>query len=321
MMDSVGSYRQNEGLKGLAALLAAYSLWGLVVILFKQFSGWASAFDVVAHRAVWSLVLLLPLVLFAGRMRICLTIFSNPKLLGGLVLSSLLISINWLVFVLSIETDRVLESSFGYYINPLVSVLLGVLVLSERLRPVQMISLLLASLSIGAMLWLLRIVPWISLVVAVSFALYGLMHKILAVDHLEGLFIETVLLAPIALAWLVWRALMPGAMGFPAMGDIGWQEWLLLISSGAATVIPLLLFVYGVRRRSLTTVGFTQYITPTGHFLTAVLIYGELFGGWHLLIFSGVWVALGIFLVDLFRHEKQRHRNLRAAASFASENT
>lgn len=290
------------------SLVAAYSLWGcLVVILFKQFTGWAPAHDVVAHRVIWALLLLLPLVLYLGKFGKCLSILATPRLLGGLVLSSLLISTNWLVFVWAVETDRVLESSLGYYILPLVNVLLGVVVLSERLRSAQSVSLLLVSVSVAAMLWLLGIIPWIPLVVAVSFAFYGLLHKILAVDHLEGLFIETALLSPVALLWLVWRAIVPGAMGIPAMGQTGWQEWLLLMSSGAGTAIPLLLFVYGVRRRSMTTVGFTQYINPTGQFLVAVFIYGELFSGWHLLIFSGIWVALVIFMVDLVRHEKGRH--------------
>ena len=305
-MPSLPDYRHNEALKGLLALILAYVLWSFGVILFKQFSTSVPTIDVVAHRAVWSALFLLPIVLFAGKWRSCVKALTTPKLLGGLVISSLLISFNWLVFIWSIETDRVLQSSMGYYINPLCSVLLGVVVLSERLRPAQIVSVLLASASVAAMLLLLGILPWIPVCLAFSFALYGLLRKVLAVDHLEGLFIEIVLLLPFALLWLGWRAFDPTIFGLPDVSGIGIGSWLLLMFSGPATAIPLLLFAYGVRRRSLTTVGFTQYINPTLQFLLAVLLYGEVFGGWLLLIFSGVWTALAIFLVDLLRHERKR---------------
>ena len=296
-----------EASKGLLALILAYVLWAFGIILFKQFSTHVPTADVVAHRAIWSVLFLLPIVLLAGKWRSCLKALTTPKVLGGLALTSLLISINWSVFIWSIETDRVLQSSMGYYINPLCSVLLGVVVLSERLRPAQIVSVLLASASVAAMLLLLGIVPWIPVCLAFSFAFYGLLRKVLAVDHLEGLFIEIVLLLPFALAWLGWRALDPTIFGMPDVSGIGISAWLLLMFTGPATAIPLLLFAYGVRRRSLTTVGFTQYINPTLQFLMAVLLYGELFGGWLLLIFSGVWTALAIFLVDLLRHERKRH--------------
>ena len=300
------NYFRSEAAKGLAALVCAYTLWALAVILFKQFSGRAPSLDVVAHRAVWSFVFLVPLILLAGRARETLRILVTPRLLGGLACSAALVSVNWLIFVWSIETDRVLQSSLGYYINPLVTVWLGVLILKEVLRPAQVAAAALATASVCAMLLLLGIVPWIPVSLAVSFALYGLVRKLLTVDHLQGLFIETLLLLPLALAWLVWRALQPEATGGLPMSDLAIGEWLLLALAGPTTAMPLLLFVYGVQRRSLTVVGFTQYINPTLQFLLAVVVYGELFGSLHLAIFAGIWAALAIFLVDLYRHEKRR---------------
>ena len=307
MNDSV-AYHQSQAFRGLVALILAYSIWSLGVVLFKLL-GNVPALDIVAHRAVWSFIFLLPIIIFANRWRSCYTTLMTPKLLGGLAVTSLLISSNWLVFVWSIETDRVVQSSLGYYINPLISVLLGVVLLSERLRRAQMLSLLLATISVGAMLWLLGIIPWISVTLAVSFAFYGLFRKMIAVDHLDGLFIETILLLPIALGWLLLRWNAPEMTGQPSV-DIGLREWGLLALGGPSTAIPLLLFAYGIRRRSLTVVGFTQYINPTLQLLLAVLVYGELFGGLHLLIFSGIWLALGIFLFDLIRHEKERAREI-----------
>ena len=307
-MNASVAYHQSQAFRGLVALILAYSLWSFGVVLFKLLDS-VPAIDIVAHRAVWSFLFLLPIMIFARRWRSCYAVLTTPKLLGCLIVTSLLISINWLVFVWSIETDRVVQSSLGYYINPLVSVLLGVVVLSERLRAAQIISLLLATVSVGAMLLLLGVVPWISMALAVSFALYGLLRKMIAVDHLDGLFIETVLLLPIALGWLLLRSNAPEMTGMPPV-DMGLREWTLLALGGPATAIPLLLFTYGVRRRSLTVVGFTQYINPTLQLLLAVFVYAEVFGGLHLLIFTGIWVALAIFLFDLIRHEKERAREI-----------
>ena len=300
------SHSGGERTRGLLALACAYTLWALAVVLFKQFSGRVPSLDVVAHRAAWSFLFLLPLILLAGRWRQTLRIVATPKLLAGLACTALLISVNWLIFVWSIENDQVLQSSLGYYINPLFSVWLGVVILGEVLRPAQLAAAGLAAVSICAMLILLGIVPWISISLAFSFALYGLLRKLLAVDHLQGLFVETLLLLPVALGWLVLRASHVDAPGFPSMLDLGIGEWLLLALAGPATATPLLLFVYGVQRRSLTVVGFTQYINPTLQFLLAVAVYGEVFGSLHLAVFAGIWTALAIFLVDLYRHEKRR---------------
>ncbi|MCY4034382.1 MAG: EamA family transporter RarD [Hyphomicrobiales bacterium] len=307
-MNASVAYHQSQAFRGLVALILAYLLWSFGVVLFKLLDG-VPAIDIVAHRVVWSFLFLLPVMIFASRWHSCYVVLTTPKLLGGLIITSLLISINWLVFVWSIETDRVVQSSLGYYINPLVSVLLGVMVLSERLRVAQIISLLLATMSVGAMLLLLGVVPWISMALAVSFALYGLLRKMIAVNHLDGLFIETALLLPIALGWLLLRSNAPEMTGLPPV-DVGLREWMLLALGGPATAIPLLLFTYGVRRRSLTVAGFTQYINPTLQLLLAVFVYAEAFGGSHLLVFAGIWMALAIFLFDLIWHEKERAREI-----------
>ena len=306
-------YFQTDSGRGLAALVCAYTLWALGVVLFKQFSGRIAAADVVAWRGVFSLLFLLGVVAYVGKsatphpLAWCghlikqWSILKNARLTCGLGISAALVGVNWLVFVWSIETERVLQSSLGYYINPLVTVWLGVLILGESLRPAQTAAMALATASVCAMLLLLGILPWIPVALAVSFALYGLARKILGVDAIQGLFIETLFLLPIALAWLAW-----GDVGGLAVSEYGAVDWALLALCGPATAVPLLLFVYGVRRRSLTVTGFTQYINPTLQFLLAVVIYGEMFGRLHLLIFAGVWVALAVFLADLYRHEKRR---------------
>ena len=288
----------SESGRGLAALCCAYTLWASAIMLFKQFEGRIDAADLVAWRAIFSLLFLLPLIAHAGKTQEAVRMLTSPRIAAGLTTTALLVGANWAIFVWSIETERVLQSSLGYYINPLVTVWLGVLILGEKLRPAQVTAMALATVSVCAMLLLLGIVPWIPVALAVTFALYGLMRKMLGVDAIQGLFCETLLLLPLAAAWLTW--------GGARIDRLSLDEWILLALCGPATAVPLLLFVYGVRRRSLTVVGFTQYINPTLQFLLAVVVYGEAFGRLHLAIFAGIWVALAVFLADLYRHEKKR---------------
>jgi len=273
--------------------LAAYCTWGSFPIFFKSLYG-ATPLEIVCHRIIWSAVFLLVLICarrqfgqFAGTMR-------NRQVLTTLCCSTLLIATNWLVFIYAVQHGEVLQSSLGYFITPLISVLLGGIFLQERLNRWQLLSVLLAVAGVLNLTFRLSRFPWIALALAGSFGLYGLLRKVVRVEAMIGLAVETLLLAPIALGYLVYLA--------------AWQENaflagilrldLLLPLSGVVTAIPLLLFVGAARRLQLTTIGFLQYITPSLHFMLAVGLYKEPFSTGHLLSFVCIWVGLGIFSSD-----------------------
>jgi chloramphenicol-sensitive protein RarD len=195
------------------------------------------------------------------------------------------------VFIWAITDGRVLETSLGYYINPLVNVLLGVLVLRERLSPWQALAVALATIGVLNLAFQLGSIPWVSLTLAVSFGIYGLIRKTIRLNSIEGLFVETALIAPLALGYLIYL----GVTGTGALGAHDGTTDILLLLSGVVTALPLLAFASAARRLQYTTVGFFQYIAPTGHFLLAVFVYGEAFTGAHLVTFGLIWTALAIF--------------------------
>jgi len=207
-----------------------------------------------------------------------------------------MITANWLVFLWAVNTDRVLDASLGYYINPLVSVFLGFVFLGERLRRLQGLAVLLAAAGV-VVLTATHGLPWISLVLGFSFGLYGLLRKLADVPAMVGLFIEIGLLTPFAVGYLVWL----GASGEGAFAAGDSRITLLLVAAGPVTTIPLLLFSDGIRRLTLATVGFLQYMTPTGHFILAITVFDEPFDATHLAAFGFIWTALGLYTFDLRR--------------------
>lgn len=280
---------------GLVLGLTAYALWGVLPIYFKELHG-VPAVDIVAHRILWSLPFLAGLITARrgwGKVRAAL---SRPRTLAVLFLSALLIGGNWLLYVYAVTGGHILAASFGYYLNPLANVLLGRFVLRERLSRMQWTAVAIAAagitvLAAGALGQL-----WMSLALCISFALYGLLRKIVHADPLTGLSIETAVLFPLAFAWLGSRALASQ----PVMGSDARDTGLLLIA-GIVSTTPLLLFTAAAKRLPYSTLGMLQFIAPTLQFLIAVLLYGEPFTTAHAIAFPAIWAALALYVIALVR--------------------
>ncbi len=285
-----------EARTGLLYGLIAYLVWGFFPIYFKAIAS-VPPLQVVSHRIAWSVFFL---ALLIGRRRswsdIREALVERSSLLI-LVATAILIATNWLVFIIAVEHGQVLQSSLGYFITPFVSVLLGFLFLKERLRRLQVVALLLAAAGVLILTIRLGSFPWTALTLALTFGSYGLLRKVVRADSLTGLTVETILLAPFACGYLIfcaWR-------GDGAFLTAGIQTSLLLASAGVVTAVPLLLFSAAARRLRLSTIGFLQYITPTLHFLLAVLLYNEAFSPAHLASFLLIWAGLAAYSWDAYR--------------------
>jgi chloramphenicol-sensitive protein RarD len=281
--------------RGFAFGVAAYGLWGILPIYFKAIAA-VAAVDIVAHRVLWSLPFL-ALLLFASRAwgEVAQTL-RDRRTMGLLLVTSVLIAVNWLLYVYAITTGHILAGSLGYYLNPLVNVLLGRFILNERLSWLQWAAVAIAAAGIAALIGGALDQLWISLSLAASFATYGLLRKIASVEAVAGLAIETALLFPLAIAWLGWRL----AIGAPSLGSTG-TETALLILAGIVSTTPLLLFTGAARRIPYSTLGMLQFLAPTLQFLLAVLVYGEAFGRSHAIAFGAIWVALTLYVIALVR--------------------
>lgn len=278
---------------GVAYGLAAYGLWGVFPLYFKVLDeAGVTPWEILVHRILWSALLLAVLITIQTRWRELWAAACNRKTLATLCISTLLIAINWLTFLYAIAIDQVLQASLGYFLTPLMNVLIGVTVLGERLRPAQLVGVGLASAGVLLMAYVGQQVPWIALLLAVSFAFYGLCRKTVAVDSMLGLSIETLLLAPLASGVLFWLYRTDTAQAS------GWLSWTLLALSGVATATPLLLFASAARRLRFVTIGFLQYVGPTIQFLIAVLVFGEAFSGVKVISFGLIWLAIAIYCVD-----------------------
>jgi chloramphenicol-sensitive protein RarD len=282
---------------GVAFGLAAYGLWGLFPLYFPLLEP-AGGLEIVAHRVLWSLLfvaLLLTVIRGWGQVR---AVVADRRALLILTGASLFITGNWLVFVYGVNSGQVVETSLGYFINPLVSVLLGVVVLSERLRPLQWTAVGIAAVAVGVLTVDYGRPPWIALMLAATFGMYALMKKLVRVPAAPGLLIETALLALPALGLLA----VLHVRGDAAFGSAGAGHVLLLVGSGVATAVPLLLFAAATRRVPLSTVGLLQYLTPLMQLSIGVFVYGEPMPPARLVGFAIVWVALAVFTVDTLRH-------------------
>lgn len=295
-MPSSAPPRQVSPRQGLAYGLLAYLVWGFFPVYFKALHE-IPPLEVVAHRIVWSVLFLLVLAAASGRWDEVRAAFASRRVLLTLVGSTTLITVNWLVFIYAVEQGQVLQSSLGYFINPLVNVLLGMVFLRERLRPLQIVSLLLALAGVTLLTIRVGAVPWISLALAASFGFYGLLRKTAPVEALAGLLVETLLTGPLALAYLLWLG-AHGEGAFPTAVAKG-ALWLPL--AGILTATPLLLFAAAARRLRLATIGFLQYLTPSLHFALAVLVYGEPFTPAHMLTFILIWSGLALYTADAVR--------------------
>lgn len=280
-------------LRGLASAAGAFLIWGLLPLYLKALER-VPVLQVTAHRLVWGCLFALGWLLLRRELAGVREALATPGVRWRLLASAALISANWMTYIYGIATERVVETSLGYFINPLLNVVLGVVVLRERLNPVQWTAVGIAAAGVSYLTWSAGHPPWIALTLAFSFGLYGLVRKVVRVDALAGFASETLLLLPIGAAYLIWCEIA----GSGSMGHTGLTIDLLLVLGGPLTAIPLVLFAFGARRIPYSTVGLLQYIGPTLQLLIAVLVFREPFSGPRVLGFSLIWTALAIYAAD-----------------------
>ncbi|AFZ11621.1 RarD protein, DMT superfamily transporter [Crinalium epipsammum PCC 9333] len=274
---------------GAIYAVLAYTAWGLLPIYWKFF-GQVSESEVLSHRIIWSMVFLTGLVFLQQRSQELHQLFQSPTRLGILLITALLLTFNWGLYIYGVNANRVVETSLGYFINPLVNVLLGFVFLKERLHLGQKLAVLLAVIGVANFVWDFGEVPWLALGLAFSFAFYGLLRKLVAVAPLIGLAVETLLLAPVA--WV-----LVGYWAITGVGHLGvdWSTSLLFIGSGVITSFPLLWFNNAAKRLRLSTLGFFQYLAPSLQLMLGVFLYHEPFTRTHAVTFGFIWVALVIY--------------------------
>jgi len=287
--------------RGYILGLSAYVIWGLFPMYFKAIQA-VPSLEIIVHRAIWSALfgaLLLLVWKHPGWLR---ELIDHPKRFAVLALSGSLIAANWLIYVWAVNNGRMLEASLGYYINPLVNVMLGMLLLGERLRRLQWAAVLLAAAGVAQQLWQVGSLPWVSLALALTFASYGLIRKKAPVAALPGLVVETWLLLPLAIGWILFH---PAAMSSqPAFWTTSEALWLM--AAGPVTLIPLVCFNAAARHLPFATLGFLQYIAPTLVLLLAVLVYGEHFDPAKLISFLLIWAGLAVYSVDTWLTLRKR---------------
>lgn len=279
--------------KGLITALIAFVIWGSFPLYFKLLEGY-SAVEIIAHRVIWTFVLLCVVMVIGRRMSWLSDIRQNPKWLFLTFVSALLIGTNWLVYVWAVGHDRVLEASLGYFINPLMGVALSLIIFKEKLRFLQKIAVALAALAVAIQIVLFGGVPWVSLLLALSFAFYGVLQRQTPFNAIDGLFIETTLLLPFCIVWLLWADVKSSNLLFWVSPEIG-----LLALAGPITLVPLLLYNKSTKMVGFNALSFLGYIAPSMVFLLAVFVYKEPFALFKLFVFGLIWAALLVFSVDM----------------------
>ncbi len=284
---------------GALYALGAYGLWGLLPIYWQLLRGIPLA-EVLAHRVLWSLATIVVILAGTSRMASFRALWSDRKSRYGLLLSGLFIGANWSMYIFAVYRGQLVQASLGYYINPLLSVAMGVWLLGERLNRIQIIAVAVALTGVLVLAWQHRGLPWIALCLAVSFAGYGFAKKRLAVDPLAGLGLETFWLAPLALGYLLWMA----STNQPQALAQGWRPALLLAGTGPITLAPLFLFNGAARRLPLSALGFYQYLSPTLGLIVAVALFHEPFTRTHAAAFGLIWVALALYTWNGLRSQE-----------------
>ncbi len=290
----------TDPLRGVLAMAGCATIWGLSGIYYKALVT-VPALEVIAHRTLWSMVLFGLLIALQGRLRSVLREARAPQILRKLTLSAAMITVNWTGFVFAVHNGWALEASLGYYIFPLMAVVLGMILLGERLHPLQAIAVCLATISVLTLAIGLGATPWISLLLAATFSVYGLVKRGLEMGPVASVFIEVLIVAPIFGLYLIWVH----SSGVGAFGQ-DMTISLLLIGAGPMTAIPLILFSYATRRLTFATVGLMQYINPSLLFLVAVFLFGEAFTRWHAIALPLIWLALALYSLSSFRGRAQR---------------
>lgn len=288
---------EQRTMHGAYLAIITYVFWGFVPIYFKLVDH-VSPWEILCHRVLWSVILLLVILIYTGQLD---ALRVSGRVIRRLLLTSVLLSINWLVFIYAIVNDNIIETALGYFINPLVSVFLGMIFLSERLRSMQWIAIIIAGSGIAFQLIYYGAIPWIALALAFSFGFYGLMRKNLNLPSVAGLALETMLILPFALMGLTWLFISDN-MDF---STVDLRTDVLLILGGFVTSFPLLCFTASVTRLSLTAMGMFQYIAPSLSLVVAIFMYNEPFGIDRLITFTCIWIALIIFTAETFHHHRR----------------
>ncbi|ELS9504738.1 EamA family transporter RarD [Vibrio parahaemolyticus] len=298
---------QQRARQGVLLAVGAYTMWGIAPMYFKSIAQ-VSPLEILSHRVIWSFFLLAALLHFGRHWRSVYHIATDKNKIAYLLSSSILIGGNWLIFIWAVNSNHMLDASLGYYINPLINVLLGMVFLGERLRKLQWFAVVLAGCGVLVQLIVFGSVPIVAMALAMSFGFYGLLRKKVAVDAQTGLFVETLILLPAAAVYLLFIASSPTAN----MIENTWQLNTLLIAAGVVTTLPLLCFTGAATRLKLSTLGFFQYIGPSLMFLLAVLIYGETFTMDKAITFAFIWGALVVFSFDGLRNNRRSRRAIQS---------
>lgn len=290
----------NNTRSGLLQAIAAYIIWGFMPLFFKQLVD-INSLVVVAHRTIWAVILLIIILAIIKRLPEYKIVFTTPALLRALILSSLLIATNWLVYIWSVQNDHILAASLGYYLNPLLNVVLGFFILKERLNRWQILAVLLALAGVLVLATGSLSTLWISLILAATFGCYGLVRKLTPIGSIPGLAAETTMLMPIGICFLLYTQFAGGfnGMGYSTKTDI------FLILGGTMTAIPLLFFAAATKKLSYTTLGFIQYIGPSIQLLLAIFLYNEPLTLPYAICFALIWIALAVYSINGYMLSKK----------------
>ena len=283
----------TQPVKGAIAMLLACLTWGFAP-LYYSFLSHLGPEEILAHRTVWSVLTFTVVIALTGRRRETLRVLKLPKTMALILLAGVMIGINWYVFIFSVGAMRVTESSLGYYIFPLVMVLLGLVVFRETLSTLQWISVALAVSAVLVLTYGLGGVPWLAMIISVTFGIYGLLKRIIKVDSVVSVTLEVVLLLPFAVLYLFWFGSMPDA---PTMA--------LLMFSGLITAGPLMLMTYATQTVRMATVGLVQYLNPVLQFFCAIVLLGEILTGWHMIAIGLIWTALAFYTFAVFSADRK----------------
>lgn len=290
----------DEARSGVIAGLIAYVLWGVFPVYFKLVES-VSPLEVFAHRIIWAVVFGGLIIFLRRQWRDVAVALRHRKMLLWLALAALMIAANWLTYIWAIQNDRIFETSLGYYINPLMYVVIGVFFFGDRLRKAQLAAIMLATIGVIVLTLSGGQIPYVALVLGVTFTCYGVIRKKVVIGAMPGLFIETLLLLPFVSVWMLWLIHSDSSM---FVGG-GFRITTLLILAGPVTVVPLLCFAIAARRLTLTTVGFMQFLAPTLQFFTGIY-YGEELTAAHIVCFAFIWLAVAIFSVDALRASRKK---------------
>lgn len=295
----------SEPVKGIIAMATACTIWGLSALFYKLIAH-VPPLEVLCHRTIWGLAVLLVILWFQGRLPELRATLGNRKTIVIITIASIMLAINWFTFILSVQIGKLVESALGYYIFPLVAVFFGRMFLNEQLTPARQIAVVLAAIAVSLLTYGLGVPPFIALLLAVTFGLYGLLKKPLPIGPMMSVAAEMLVLAPIALFWLY----AVHALGWqgPAGRDGGYfafnMDGFLLMLAGPLTAIPLVMMASAMRRLTLSTVGLVQFVNPTLQFAVGVLIFGEVISPWHILAFVMIWTGLSIYSWDGWKRER-----------------